>query len=265
VEQGDYACAVRAQGRAVELGCDDPDLGREMLAWYLLKAGKKAQGEAAFLELRAERGEDPGILSTLANARMDSGDGAGAIEAFDAALAAAKRAADHDWLREMRAERRYAGRELGLEPDEDDRLAAMAEPDGREASAHWSLAWFPRDQIAAALARWPSLTEDLADPDAYCRSIEGKLRATSILTGRRPALAPLHVDRLSHYAEEHGLDPDSGSARSGLAAELGRTRAAIAWPPGRNEPCWCGSQRKYKRCCAQAVPQELEPPAARTD
>ncbi|CAL9388355.1 hypothetical protein SUDANB121_01213 [Nocardiopsis dassonvillei] len=21
------------------------------------------------------------------------------------------------------------------------------------------------------------------------------------------------------------------------------------WPPGRNEPCWCGSTRKYKKCC----------------
>jgi hypothetical protein len=21
----------------------------------------------------------------------------------------------------------------------------------------------------------------------------------------------------------------------------------IPWPPGRNEPCWCGSQRKYKK------------------
>jgi hypothetical protein len=24
---------------------------------------------------------------------------------------------------------------------------------------------------------------------------------------------------------------------------------AIQWPPGRNQPCWCGSGTKYKRCC----------------
>jgi tetratricopeptide (TPR) repeat protein len=25
----------------------------------------------------------------------------------------------------------------------------------------------------------------------------------------------------------------------------------IHWPPGRNEPCWCGSGDKYKRCCGR--------------
>ena len=23
----------------------------------------------------------------------------------------------------------------------------------------------------------------------------------------------------------------------------------IAWPPERNQPCWCGSENKYKKCC----------------
>ncbi|TDC03308.1 SEC-C metal-binding domain-containing protein, partial [Actinomadura bangladeshensis] len=23
----------------------------------------------------------------------------------------------------------------------------------------------------------------------------------------------------------------------------------LAWPPERNAPCWCGSGRKYKKCC----------------
>ncbi|GAA0972953.1 hypothetical protein GCM10009555_026980 [Acrocarpospora macrocephala] len=27
----------------------------------------------------------------------------------------------------------------------------------------------------------------------------------------------------------------------------------IAWPPGRNDPCWCGSGRKYKKCCGSPV------------
>jgi uncharacterized protein YecA (UPF0149 family) len=22
-----------------------------------------------------------------------------------------------------------------------------------------------------------------------------------------------------------------------------------AWPPGRTDPCWCGSTRKYQQCC----------------
>jgi uncharacterized protein YchJ len=27
----------------------------------------------------------------------------------------------------------------------------------------------------------------------------------------------------------------------------------VAWPPGRNERCWCGSGVKYKKCCAAPV------------
>ncbi|MBA2420202.1 MAG: SEC-C domain-containing protein [Thermoleophilaceae bacterium] len=34
--------------------------------------------------------------------------------------------------------------------------------------------------------------------------------------------------------------------RGGGGAPTGR---ALSWPPSRNDPCWCESGRKYKRCC----------------
>lgn len=248
-EEGDYSLAVRAQRRAVELGCENPELGREMLAWYLLKAGDREQGEEAFAKLRAERDGDPQIVSTLANARMDAGDGEGALVAYDEALELAKRLQDGAWIDQLRGERRYCRYEQGLAPDEEDRLADEVSPFFPEAT-HWSVAWFPRDQIEAALAKWPSLADDLSDPDAYCRSIEGRLRELRSGTGSQPSVAPLHVERLIEFAAELGVDADSGTARSRFAAELARKGEALAWPPGRNEPCWCGSGRKYKRCCS---------------
>ena len=57
------------------------------------------------------------------------------------------------------------------------------------------------------------------------------------------------VDGLAAHAEESGHDPGSGEARSSYAATLLRTGTAVVWPPGRNERCWCGSERKYKKCC----------------
>lgn len=113
----------------------------------------------------------------------------------------------------------------------------------------WSVAWFPRAEIAVALDRWPSLVDDLTDPDSYCHSIEGTLSTLAAQTGRRPTVAPLQVEALSAFADAEGLDPDTGFARSRFAAELDRRGDAIAWPPGRNDSCWCGSGRKYKRCC----------------
>ena len=51
-EEGDFPLAVRAQRRAVEHGCEHLELAQEMLAWYLLKAERRDEGEAAFAELR---------------------------------------------------------------------------------------------------------------------------------------------------------------------------------------------------------------------
>lgn len=247
-EDGDFALAVRAQRRAVELGCELPDLAQDMLAWYLLKAGDRDEGEAAFARLRGERTGDPEIVSTLANARMDSGDGQGALEAYDEALDLAKRAGDQEWIDRLRGERQCCRYENGLSPDGDDRLANRSHSRFPEAT-HYSLAWFPRDQIDPALAHWPSLANDLDDPDAYCQMIEARLRHVRNETGRQPSVAPLKVDRLLGFADENDLDAGSGKARSQLAAEMGANDEALPWPPGRNERCWCGSGRKYKRCC----------------
>lgn len=247
-EEGDFSLAVRAQRRAIELGCEHPELAEDMLAWYLLKAGEREEGEAAFARLRAERVGDPEIVSTLAKARMDSGDGQGALEAYDEALDLAKQAGDHGWIGWLRSERRHCRYEQGLPPDEDDRLADRNRSQFPEATKY-SVAWFPRDQIESALARWPSLADDLDDPDAYCQTIEARLRQVRSETGRQPSVAPLQVDRLVAFAEENDLDAGGGRARSRLAAEIGANDEALPWPPGRNERCWCGSGRKYKRCC----------------
>lgn len=251
VESDDLDLAIRAQRRAIELGCEHIELAREMLAWYLLKGGRTEEGEAAFTALRRERPDDPQLLLTHANARLDSGDAQGSLEVFDAALATAYRVGDDDWVRQIRSERQYARFQFGLDPDKDDGLAIRDEgSDARKpGEVRITLAWFPRDQIDAAFVRWPSLAGDLEDPEAYCRAMEGTLRAMSAGTGRNPSVAPLRVERLIAFAGERGLRPDSGETRGQLAAELDRRGETIAWPPGRNESCWCGSGRKYKRCC----------------
>jgi tetratricopeptide (TPR) repeat protein len=256
-EEGDHELAVRAQRKALEHGCSHRDLGREMLGRYLLKAGRAEEGEAQFARLRAERGVDPELELTHARALADAGRGGVALEAFDRALEAARLVGDDAAIAEARAERRACRRRLGLNEDEDDRLAprsALGLEDGVEPFLEGeevlvAIAWFPRDEHAEALACWPDLDEDLHDPDAYCRRIEGLVRDASRTVGRRARIAPLRPKGLIEFAEGQGLDPDSGTARSRYAAELGRRGETIAWPPARNEPCWCGSGSKYKRCC----------------
>lgn len=256
-DAGDYELAVQAERLAVEHGCRRPDIAEDMLGWYLLKVGQKEEGEAVFAAALERRGHSPEIHGTIGAARFDSGDLEGALRAFDraielaesaAVLRPAASAADRLRLEGVRAERQECRQELGLPNDEPDQYAVTANralPQTQE----FVLAWFPREEIDAALARWPSLADDLADPDAYCATIEGRLRDLRAATGRMPRVAPLAVEALADFAAAHGLDPDTGEARSQFAAELGTHDEVVDSPPGRNDPCWCGSGRKYKRCC----------------
>jgi hypothetical protein len=248
--EDEYALAVHLERRAVELGCRQPTVARKMLGWYLLKDGSMLAGEAEFAALRAERPDDVGLLVTLGHARSDAGLQEAALAAFDEAVEVGKRVGLASQLDHARIERRSEREHVGLPLDEDDELVLPARPLIDDQIA-WTPAWFPPDQHAAALARWPSLGEDLADPTAYSRRFEGHLRHLHRETGRRPSIAPLDVEELAAWAAREGYDPDTGSARSLFAAELARSGHACAWPPGRNDPCWCRSGRKYKRCCGK--------------
>lgn len=255
-EYDEYGLAAQAQRLAIEHGCQELDLAEEMLGWYLLKSGATAEGEAVFAAAVKERGSDPRLHGTIGAARTDAGDFEGALPAFDRALelAEAERVVsspegprDPLLLERLRAERDEVRQELGLPAEESGRFAGISSRFPEAPS--YVVAWFPREEIDAALARFPSLAEDLRDPDAYCGILEARLREVGRVTGRVPSVAPLKVDALVEFAESRGLDPGTAEARSELAAALGSRDEVIPWPPGRNDPCWCGSGRKYKRCC----------------
>lgn len=247
-EDGEYELAAQLEAKALEAGCSHPSVAREMRGWYLLKSGASEDGEAVFRELLAERPDDAELRITLGHARSDAGLQDAALDAFDDALAAAKRRGFSKEIDRARVERRAGREHVGLELDEDDRLAPAHRPP-HSGPVAWAVAWFPPDQHASALERWPDLAEDLADQVGYSRRIEQQLRTLNAAVGQRPTVAPLVVDDFLTWTDEEGYDPAGADARSTYAAELNRTGRAIPWPPGRNDPCWCGSSRKYKRCC----------------
>ncbi|GAA1290164.1 hypothetical protein GCM10009609_67450 [Pseudonocardia aurantiaca] len=134
--------------------------------------------------------------------------------------------------------------ELLREPDDDgerlaaalvlaDRLIAAAGRSPREAVARW---------VAAAAAERAGRVLDA----------ESHLRAAALAAEGWP----LVEDRLAWYESDRG-DAAAAVARW-LAIELpdddpdvaaARPHAGAGGPePGRNEPCWCGSGRKYKQC-----------------
>ena len=70
-----------------------------------------------------------------------------------------------------------------------------------------------------------------------------------------PQVAPFTA-----WCAEQGRQPDSADARAEYGAHLAATAdpSLIAWPPARNEPCWCGSGRKYKKCCAAPISADAD-------
>ncbi|MGH8908705.1 MAG: SEC-C metal-binding domain-containing protein [Egibacteraceae bacterium] len=125
-----------------------------------------------------------------------------------------------------------------------------------------AVGWFPAEEFDAALAAWPDLREswEAGTHGEYCRMLEGHLK-NFVNVGIHPRLAALRVPVLRDYAAEHELDAGSSDARNGLAIDLLRRGEVFDWPPGRNDPCWCDSDRKYKKCCGPVPPSIIEAPA----
>jgi len=248
-DEDEHVLAVQLQRKAIAAGCRQPFVAREMLGWYLLKAGATDEGEAVFRELCDERPYDSGVRITLGHARSDAGLQAAALEAFNEALAVAKRRGFQKEIDRARVERWAEREHVGLEPDEDDLLAPEPKPLSQSHAFALAVAWFPPDQRAAALEHWPDLADDFADPARYARRLEGNLRDLARGLGQHPAVAPIDIAAFLAWAESEGYDPASGEARSVYAAELFKAGRVLPWPPSRNDGCWCESGQKYKRCC----------------
>jgi uncharacterized protein YecA (UPF0149 family) len=77
------------------------------------------------------------------------------------------------------------------------------------------------------------------------------MRAAQSGAPRRPVVAALTVAEVAAFAAEHGLEADWAETCSRAAYEAAAQGRGTPWPPGRNDPCWCGSGSKYKRCCGR--------------
>jgi hypothetical protein len=130
------------------------------------------------------------------------------------------------------------------------------------------LAWLPAGDYEHAVELWPELAggELVAGPDGplphprYCWAMQQRL--VELAEAGAPALkiAPVRVAPFTAWCAERGRQPDA-AARAEYAAQLAAKTDpnVIAWPPRRNQPCWCGSGRKYKKCCAAPSVADAEP------
>ena len=131
-----------------------------------------------------------------------------------------------------------------------------------------ALAWLPADDYAQAVKIWPDFatSDRVAGPDGplphpeYCQTMQQILVEYAATGMPGLAIAPIRVAPFIAWCAEEGHEPDSPPSRAQYAAYLAQKGdpSVIPWPPGRNQPCWCGSGRKYKKCCAATVSVEAD-------
>lgn len=272
--------AIDAMRQAIAAGfdgaLDDHPSAQALIADLLLRAGRTREARDAWLGAEREDPGNPWLCQAAGSAYAGAGSHAEALtwqtKGLELALAA-ERDADMIWM--LANERAAALAALGRPPDElqlraeellergeqeeqarieafhRDRMARAVSPH----RASLGLAWFPADEYQRALQTWPSFAEDYEHGPyaAYCARLELLLRDLKAQGAARLALTPIEIDSYLSWCTEHDCDPEESDARAAYATGLLGDGLAHPWPPGRNQPCWCGSEKKYKKCCQRAA------------
>ncbi|MDA3625913.1 SEC-C domain-containing protein [Saccharopolyspora oryzae] len=141
-------------------------------------------------------------------------------------------------------------RELGLPADQYDELHARLEERAHQffeqieeishRQAPTAVLYWPEAEFAEVQRRYPDWHPDRTHLQ-HRREVQRTLAEQP-----NSLLATGSLDALVAFAESLDLPPEELSTRAEFIAEAARP---TPWPPGRNDPCWCGSERKYKKCC----------------
>jgi tetratricopeptide (TPR) repeat protein len=237
---GDEAIALarRALGKAQD--SRDENWLRGRLADLLLRFGYDDEGMRELGGLRPQLTRDEMATHYVIDALTQNGRAELAEEWLTAALATAVDIVDraetgsadeeeaHEIEYGLARRRRFVRRDLGLPSDDIDR--DIDELEGEAPTP--DLLFWPEAAFDQMLAAFPDRAEALgATWDEHRTWIE------QILQEEGPMAVEIATPELlkANLAGENVETIDAGPF--------------LEWPPGRNDPCWCGSRAKYKKCC----------------
>lgn len=254
---GEIEEAIRLQSLALEHPCTNSHRDAGTLLGYGFIAGEREATVAALEEARQPR--EPAAEAHLVGAfaeAIERVESELALALHDEAVALADESGDEDTLAIVQVPRALLRRDLELPPDADDieafrELEALGQRLSAGSDAEAVQLFLPRPELEAARAAWPQETAELGfeDPDAFYRELELFWRDWPA-AGGQIVLHPLSVALL----QEHGSHPGQAADEmpDALVEALEAEGDGDLWPPSRNDACWCGSERKYKKCCGAA-------------
>lgn len=233
--------------------------GRAAYASFLLTHGRREEGERAMAQLMREGSECEWAYGEAAAGYQAIGAQQEALRWLNIGVQRFVPDLDTDvevgdpgfeLLRE-RADLRHG---LGLPADQYDELLTRSEERshevfsqieevGRQQRAVVAVLYWPDAEFAEAQRRYPAWYPDTTHAE-HRQEVQRTL-------AQHPGavIAAGALDDLLAFAESREHPVDDPSTRAEFAAETARLGQAAPWPPGRNDLCWCGSARKYKKCC----------------
>ena len=232
--------ALDLSRRAVDAGRDGRDeyLVRGEYADLLLRFGHAEEGLNTLRKLRQQLTRDPFADGYVIEPLLENGRAELAQEWLTAALSTAidiaersdpdSEEGDDAWevVDSLAARRARVRRDLRLPPDEADNRAAEL-LDARDSEP--DMVFWPEAAFAALVEKAPDLVEVTWDEHRAAIEKEFQQDDQLLVEVATPELLAATLEGDETVAGEPG--------------------PALEWPPGRNEPCWCGSRVKYKKCC----------------
>jgi tetratricopeptide (TPR) repeat protein len=266
-------------------GGEDGDYARVELAEYWFRMGQDEDARAELAKLKATRRTSGGGWQLAAELLESRGELAESLiwytmatERFTPEEMAAL-GEDVGWASApgmVVRSRRGVRLGMGLPPDETDQLVPAEEeiqeflrrpfPSSEEAMetmrAHHRaptevrMLFWPRSEFDAARERLAGAIDQGVSKAQYYRDLENKLVGMATDGARRVSAVSCSVDSLAVYVDRAGDRPlDSSAARGEYLDARYSEGHYVEWPPPRNQPCWCGSGTKYKKCCGAPTRQ----------
>lgn len=254
--QEDVDGALALSARAVSLAPADPAESGPIRAGYAERLFTVGRDDEAMAELEAIRpalNVDPDTIENIAEVLVAADRAEVAHQWLTEALATQRRVAgpdatddELDVFHQLQYERYLVRKELDLPPDADDEMARMMQEMAE--NTQLGLVFWPRTEFEELLRRWPDLAE-LVGPDweTHRAIVESSMAELTAEIPSPPDLVAGTVAGLVAFAAERNREPSDREVLAAYAEELDGPR--LAWPPPRNDDCWCGSGLKYKKCC----------------
>lgn len=220
----------------------------------LMESGCPEQAVSAFERLRAHFVEHPLLAEQVVESLVVGGRLETAQEwltqALDGLVDQLEPAVDTDEDRlaaaaTLAAMRRDIRVELGLGPDEIDRIVDVIGYEIATAAAAYAWTFWPQAEFSEVRRRWPTLADDLGPTwEVHRADLERHLVALAKASGRALWVVPGRVAELADLS----MEPDKETL--GEYGKLLQDSPDVrSWPPAHHEPCWCGSDQRYGRCC----------------